>query len=201
IYGFERVSDRRRARQSVAASSIVYSHRYFKRDQLDSLHLIQRISGPYCKARTTTSIPGESQDIKPTLLSSPPLSVLSSNPRVSSHSVSQDECVSMCTKDTAADCLNCMALKCEVETLRKIIEYYRSLIENPINYMDILTNDQEACTVDISQSLIPSFAVSVSLEDGLHGLWANSDPNVYSYICPYSLSMDDAQWFPGNDSN
>ncbi|KAK9695505.1 hypothetical protein K7432_012916 [Basidiobolus ranarum] len=107
----------------------------------------------------------------------------------------------MFTKDIAVDCLSCTALTCEVETLRRKIEYYKFLIENPVNYMDILTNDQEACTVDISQSLIPSFAVPASLEDGLLGLWANYDPNLYSYIRPYPSPMDDVLWFPRNDSN
>ncbi|KAK9760786.1 hypothetical protein K7432_014830, partial [Basidiobolus ranarum] len=196
IYGFERVSDRRRTKQSAATSSIVYSHQHFKRDQPNSLHLIQRISGPYPKVRNQAEILAENKDIRPKLLPSSLSSVLSSTPRANLHSISQEECQSVCTKDIAVDCPSCMALKCEVEALRKTIEYYRSLVENSINYIEILTNGQEACTVDISQSLIPSFTVPVSLEDGLLSLWANSDPNVYSYIYPYPSSIDDTQCFP-----
>ncbi|KAK9674758.1 hypothetical protein K7432_016917, partial [Basidiobolus ranarum] len=214
IYGFERVSDRRRTKQSVVTSSIIYSHQYFKRDKPDSLHLIQRISGPYSKVRTKSSILGESRDVRSTLL---PLSLL---PALStSHQISQDKCESICTKDTAVDCLSCTVLKREVVTLRKTIEYYKSLIENSENNNDIPSNGEDARALDISQSLIPSFTLPVSPKEASLGvwtnsnfneeactvdishtsfatstvlsLWANSDPDVYSYTCPYPSPMED----------
>ncbi|KAK9761908.1 hypothetical protein K7432_012829, partial [Basidiobolus ranarum] len=165
------------------------------RDQPDSLHLIQRISGPYSKVKE------ESRDIKSTLLPSPLSSVLSSTPRGNSHSVSRDGSESMYTKDTAVDCLSCTALKREVAILSKTIEYYKSLIDNSGKYIDILTNGQEACTVDISQSLIPSSTVPMPLEETSTCLWTNSDSNVYPHIYPYPSPMCNLQWFPSNGSN
>ncbi|KAK9761417.1 hypothetical protein K7432_013696 [Basidiobolus ranarum] len=219
IYGFERVSDRRRTKESVVASSIIYSHQYFKRDQPDFLHLIQRISGPYSKVRTKTSIHGQSRGAKSTLLPLPPSPALSSTSLVTSHSISPERCDLTCTKDTAVDCLSCTALKREVVTLRKTIGYYKSLIENSANNNDIPSNGKEARALDISQSLIPSFTLPVSPEEASLGvwansnfnkeactidmsntsittcaalsLWANSDPNVYSYTCPYPSPMED----------
>ncbi|KAK9760628.1 hypothetical protein K7432_018662 [Basidiobolus ranarum] len=191
-YGFERVSDRRRTKQSVVTSSIVYSHQYFKRDQPDSLYLIRRISGSYSKVRAEASDLGEGRDIKSTLLPSPLSSVLLSTPRGNSHSVSQDGSESLYTKDTVVDCLSCIALKCELAILRKTIEYYRSLI---------LTNNQEACTVDISQPLVPSSSVPVSVEGTSSSLWISSDSNVYPHIYPYPSYMCNTEWFPNNGGN
>ncbi|KAK9759458.1 Flocculation suppression protein [Basidiobolus ranarum] len=200
-YGFGRVSDQRRTKQSVDTSSIVYSHRYFKRDQPDSLHLIQRISGPYSKARNQVSIQGKTKDIRPKLLPSPLSPALTPTSLVSLYSISQDQCNSICTKDTVVDCSSCTALKHEVAALRKTIEYYKSLVENSVKHINIPSNDEEVCAIDKSQSLIPSFTVLVSPENSLLGLWANSNPNVYSYFCPYPSSMDDNEWFPKIGSN
>ncbi|KAK9760810.1 hypothetical protein K7432_014780, partial [Basidiobolus ranarum] len=182
-YGFERVSDRRRTKQSGVTSWMIYSHQYFKRDQPDSLLLIQRISSPYSKVRNQVPTLAENKDIRPKLLTSPLSSISSSTPRVS--------LLSICNKDTVVEFSSCTALKCEVAALRKTIEYYKYLIEDSVYYIDILVKDQAACTNDMSQFLIPFFTVPISLEDGLLGLWANSNPNVYSYFCPYPSSMDD----------
>ncbi|KAK9762578.1 hypothetical protein K7432_011559 [Basidiobolus ranarum] len=76
IYGFYRVSDQRRTKQCSDTSMIIYSHQHFMRGQPNSLHLIQRMPGPYTqpKSRSPTSEP--TTVLKP--ITSPP-SIVTTN--------------------------------------------------------------------------------------------------------------------------
>ncbi|KAK9765309.1 hypothetical protein K7432_006463 [Basidiobolus ranarum] len=132
IYGFHRISDRRRTKQSSEASTIIYSHQHFKRDHPDSLHLIQRMVGPYSQARTRYSI--QEANTKPALplsLPSPISPVLPSFSAINLQPISQHECESKRTNAPVDACSNCAILKQEMIALSKLIEYYKFLVSEP----------------------------------------------------------------------
>ncbi|ORY01635.1 winged helix DNA-binding domain-containing protein [Basidiobolus meristosporus CBS 931.73] len=112
IYGFYRVSDRRRSKQEFDGSTIIYSHRYFRRDQPDSLYLIQRVSGPYSQARakyTTT----------PKVALKPKTPQSTETRRI------------MYQESQPGACTNCEILNQEISNLRKIIDHYTTLLSEP----------------------------------------------------------------------
>ncbi|KAK9762177.1 Heat shock transcription factor [Basidiobolus ranarum] len=175
IYGFHRVSDRRRAKQNHDTSAIIYSHQYFKRNQPDSLHLIQRTSGPYNQGRVKYSIPEPVTIIKsplPPSLPSPlsPVfpSFLSNN--IQPISKGEDELTS--STETVLGCSNCKVLEQEIETLNKTIQYYISMLNEcedaSVIHTPISTTCQQMWPIEFPPSLIPtSNNVSYSAEESL----------------------------------
>ncbi|KAK9762179.1 Heat shock transcription factor, variant 2 [Basidiobolus ranarum] len=104
LYGFHQVSDKRIKRQRFATSTIVYAHQHFKRDKLDSLHLIQRMWHPYSYTQIKLS------NLQPT---------------------SQQEGNLKFKKASVRECQNCRILTQEIAHLNKMIEYCKFILHKP----------------------------------------------------------------------
>ncbi|KAK9762576.1 Flocculation suppression protein [Basidiobolus ranarum] len=172
IYGFYRVSDRRRNSQCSDTSMIIYVHQHFKRDKLDSLHLIKRMASSYPRATFRLSklqVHGSKSKSVPSTIS--PISTSSLN----SLATCQHECGVKCAAVAAHACMNCKILTQEIVNLNRTIEYYKSIVHEPsildeMNY----TNYQDFCSPDMSLSLYSTNALPFSLEK------VTSDENTYS---------------------
>ncbi|KAK9760109.1 hypothetical protein K7432_016200 [Basidiobolus ranarum] len=129
IYGFHRVSDRRRTKQSQDTSAVIYAHRHFNRDERNSLHLIQRTSSPYNYARIKPShLQVEKRNSSPSKISTAP----SLSPSVNLQPVCEHESELKYAKVISHNCWNCEILAQEKEYLSRTIEYYKSILSEPL---------------------------------------------------------------------
>ncbi|KAK9675021.1 Flocculation suppression protein [Basidiobolus ranarum] len=175
IYGFHRVSDRRRTKQNQDTSAIIYSHQHFKRDQPDSLHLIQRTSGPYSHGRVKYSIPEPVTISKSPLLPSLPSPLSPVFPSFSANNtqpISEGRCGLTSSPETVLSCSNCKTLEQDIETLSKTIQYYISMLNERENasviHTPISAIYEQMFPIELPVSFSPpSINLSYSAEDAL----------------------------------
>ncbi|KAK9765310.1 hypothetical protein K7432_006464 [Basidiobolus ranarum] len=161
IYGFHRVSDRRRTKQNHTASIIIYSHQYFKRSQPNSLHLIQRTTSSYIKTRVKYSTPEVDTTSKSASAPSPPLSpVFPSFSVINTQLIPGNESRVPSIAEPIGHCSNCKTLEQEMATLSNMIQYYISVLNGSENatviHTPVSTNYQNMWPMEIQPSLILS---------------------------------------------
>ncbi|KAK9663692.1 hypothetical protein K7432_018076, partial [Basidiobolus ranarum] len=179
---------------------VIYSHRYFRRDQPNDYYLVQRVKNPYSRTKVASLMPevGASTIAKPTSLPASPASSLSSAislcPTICAQPISQDGAGLVCTEASVGHCLNCSLLRQEIELMSKLIKYYTSLVnglailDTPVNESSlslqtpIASNFQEIGISDRSllfSTDVPSFLdMSLSLESNYNPILY---PNNYSH--------------------
>ncbi|KAK9759724.1 Flocculation suppression protein, partial [Basidiobolus ranarum] len=139
IYGFYRVSDRRRNSQCSDTPTIIYVHPHFKRDGLDSLYLIKRMASSYPHATFKLS--------KPQVDASVPQSVPSMISPLFTSSLNSP-----------------VACQHEVN-LNRTIEYYKSIVHEPLILGGMNDgNYQDFWSPDMSLSLYSTNILPFSLE-------------------------------------
>ncbi|KAK9760969.1 Heat shock transcription factor, variant 2 [Basidiobolus ranarum] len=187
IYGFYRVSDRRRTKQCSDTSTIIYSHQHFIRDQPLSLHLIQRMSGPHTQPKSRFPISKSNPVFKsttPPLL--PPLSPAStSTSSIYSQPSSIQGGEAKYFEDSTNTCPGCQALEQEIANLKRVIIHYTSILSES-SELDRLKSQRtpttyppfpEARSSEMSYLTTPSSALfPFPLEENF--------PNPYSNVYP-----------------
>ncbi|ORY07231.1 winged helix DNA-binding domain-containing protein, partial [Basidiobolus meristosporus CBS 931.73] len=122
IYGFHRVSDRRRTKRDTNLSTIIYSHPHFRRNHPSSLHLIQRMSGPYSR---------EKPRLPPSKASTSAL--VSTPPSLPSPATGEPAPHGSCESNSGPvkECTNCKHLRQEIAGLSKAIANYMMILNQP----------------------------------------------------------------------
>ncbi|KAK9718998.1 hypothetical protein K7432_005111 [Basidiobolus ranarum] len=198
IYGFYRVSDRRKIKLSSDSSAIVYAHQHFKRDEPDSYYLIQRMSRPYYKVSSKCLAPKAQVAASQVLLPSP----LSSASSINTRPIFQHELETKHMNAPLDSCLNCSVLREKIITLENVINYYTSIHygvsmldstnyeRSPIAWTTEATSSEATWSSEISVTLTsptePSFSYKQYHPSPHSSIRPDPDPQPDSYLASLS---------------